>query len=139
MSICEQAPNIHIYLYICTASFFAQKIAPLHSVFLCKGRIKSAVPPIFLSKSLRHSTCLTRTNGSDYFAFTQTAPVGNSIHHLNLRKLSAGDFLSLIENDALLCTFIAFVICMYDTRFIVSCQEKSYSNTKTPPKKGVSE
>ena len=93
---------------------------------LCKGRINSAVPPIFLSKTLRHSTCLTRIHGLNYYHFIQTAPVGNSSLHLNLRKLSAGDFLSLIENDALLCTFIAFVICMYDTRFIVNCQEKSY-------------
>lgn len=43
-----------------------------------------------------------------YYTFIRTAPVGNSSIHLNLRKLTAGDLLSLQENDALLCTFKAF-------------------------------
>ena len=40
--------------------------------------------------------------------FGNEAPVGNSHNHLNLRKLTAGDSLSLQENDLLLYTFTAF-------------------------------
>lgn len=35
-------------------------------------------------------------------AFRNAAPVGNSIHYLNLRMLPAADILSLAENNALL-------------------------------------
>jgi len=42
--------------------------------------------------------------------FTRAAPVGISRIYLNLRKLAAGDSLSLAENKPLLNTFIAFAI-----------------------------
>lgn len=40
--------------------------------------------------------------------FGETAPVGNSNHYLNLRRLTAGGLLSLKENNVLLDTFFAF-------------------------------
>ena len=51
--------------------------------------------------------------------FTKTASVGNSKYYLNLRKLSAADFLSLQENNTLLDTFIAFL--QYKIAFTLYC------------------
>lgn len=55
-------------------------------------------------------------------SFLQAAPVGNSTFRLNLRKLAAGGFLSLIENEMLLYTFIAFITVLYFIQFSKKCQ-----------------
>ena len=58
----------------------------------------------------RHTaqTTFYAPNTSYASGFFQAATVGNSSFHLNLRKLSAGDFLSLKENETLLYTINAF-------------------------------
>ena len=86
--------------------------------FTCKGRIQSVVPPKFLILKTRHSftrnarhtaqTTFHTPNISYVSDFFKAATVGNSSFHLNLRKLSAGDFLSLKENETLLYTINAF-------------------------------
>jgi len=115
--------------YYVSSTFLTNKKIPC--IFLCKGRI-IVVPPMFPSyyKCLNiyvYIYCIIKTahfgrNVSFYvFAYQKYHIINTRPIHLQqsssggkfdtifeLRRLSAGDLHSLIENIALLCTFYAF-------------------------------